>query len=341
MSQNQYERVRTCNSVWYLALPWMGKFLEKLPTRKYVMKLIREYCKDDGISRRAMGLVTGARSSMFSDGEWKSVSYDNVIELARYGTDILFIEKADIAEVLAPFADKYGVAVVNTIGYLTEYGQDLMVAARKSGAHIAILTDYEDYGLNIVASVYREGIRIPRIGIDERVFHYFGLVRDTLAVDSQQYLKDYSFLNYFDHLDKSFLKTKRVEIDAILNEVGNERFWEYIMERMIELAPTRNYNRVISMPAVETLYSLELQELLTFMNLYHSTITTDKMTEIMKTLYDVKGMIDVEEKEHEIQDQLQDVVSNDAGVKDMNPILKKLLDNLEQKLKEREDKEKK
>jgi hypothetical protein len=37
---------------------------------------------------------------------------------------MLFIEKADICEVLTPFAKKYGVALVNTVGFLTEYGQD-------------------------------------------------------------------------------------------------------------------------------------------------------------------------------------------------------------------------
>lgn len=41
-----YERVRTTNSVWYLFLPWMEKYLDKLPTRDYVQKLIRDYCEE-------------------------------------------------------------------------------------------------------------------------------------------------------------------------------------------------------------------------------------------------------------------------------------------------------
>ena len=61
-------------------------------------------------------------------------------------------------------------------------------------------------------------------------------------------------MNAFEHVDKEFLQHRRVEIDAVLHEVGTERFWEYIMKKLIQLSPTRNYNRVISMPAVETLY---------------------------------------------------------------------------------------
>ena len=57
---------------------------------------------------------------MFFDGEWKSVSFDAISDLAPQGTDILFIEKADICEVLTPFAKKFGIALVNTIGFLTE-----------------------------------------------------------------------------------------------------------------------------------------------------------------------------------------------------------------------------
>ncbi len=45
-----------------------------------------------------------------------------------------------------------------------------------------------------------------------------------------------------------------MEIDAVLEQVGDERLWEYIMGKLIELFPTRDYNRAISMPAVETLY---------------------------------------------------------------------------------------
>ncbi|PWU81449.1 MAG: hypothetical protein DLM72_06925 [Candidatus Nitrosopolaris wilkensis] len=139
-----------------------------------------------------------------------------------------------IVEVLTEHADRYGVALVNTIGNLTEYGKDLMRAIEASGGHSAILTDYEDYGLLIVASVLRSGVDIPRIGIDEKTleyFEYFGLSRDALSIRSKCRLKNYDFLDKFDDdvIDKQFVRTRRVELDAVLTAVGSERFWEYIM----------------------------------------------------------------------------------------------------------------
>jgi LAS superfamily LD-carboxypeptidase LdcB len=39
-----------------------------------------------------------------------------------------------IVEVLSDYADKYGIALVNIIGHLTEYGKDLIEASNESGA---------------------------------------------------------------------------------------------------------------------------------------------------------------------------------------------------------------
>jgi hypothetical protein len=63
----------------------------------------------------------------------------------------VFIEKEGVPEVLTEYADKYGIANVNTRGYLTEYGKDLMTVAKKSCANIAINTDYDLTGINIAS----------------------------------------------------------------------------------------------------------------------------------------------------------------------------------------------
>jgi len=39
------------------------------------------------------------------------------------GTDLLIIEKEGVVQVLTPFADKKGIALLNTRGFLTEYAQ--------------------------------------------------------------------------------------------------------------------------------------------------------------------------------------------------------------------------
>lgn len=52
----------------------------------------------------------------------------------------------------------------------------------------------------------------------------------------------------FKDVDVNFLENKRVEIDAVLAKVEEERFFEYIKNKMNELYPTRDYNRAIGIP---------------------------------------------------------------------------------------------
>ncbi|MGB8935911.1 MAG: hypothetical protein WCC17_12480 [Candidatus Nitrosopolaris sp.] len=250
---------------------------------------------------------------MYFQGNWSGVKFDYIKNLARNGTDILFIEKMGIVEILTEHANKYGITIVNTQGLLTEYGKDLMKEAQRQGGHVAILSDYDDHGL-LMASKVPE---IPRIGIDERTFPYFRLLREALSIEGQQRLVNYEFLDIFHNktIDKEFVKKRRVEIDAVLEQVGDERLWEYIMEKLIELYPTRNYNRVISMPSAETLYPRTVQSFLGYINFIANKITNDEERKIKNNLNEVKGMLDVSEKDKEIIDNLNNLVSQDNGMK--------------------------
>ena len=158
------------DSVWYNFQSILKKF-NLNATRDYVKKLIRELCRDKGVTREEIGIFAGARATMYFDGQWSSVSFDAIGALAQNGTDIIVIEKMAIVQVLAPYADKYGIAIVNTSGYFTEYGQELMQAAEDTGGHVMILTDYDMTGLHIAS----KAIGITRIGIDEETLDYFGL----------------------------------------------------------------------------------------------------------------------------------------------------------------------
>ena len=131
-------------------------------TRAWIKELIKKVCTRLGVSRESLGIFAGARATMYFDGNWSSVRFEAIEDLAEKGTDIIFIEKMPIVEVLTTYANKYGVALVNTIGNLTEYGKDLMRAIEASGGHAAIITDYEDYGLLIVASVLKQRGEYPK-----------------------------------------------------------------------------------------------------------------------------------------------------------------------------------
>jgi len=170
---------------------------------------------------------------------------------------------------------------------------------------------------------------IPRIGIDERTFHYFGLSRQVLSIEGQQRLVNYKFLDIFDDktIDKEFVKKRRVEIDAVLEQVGDERFWECIMEELTELYPTRNYNRAISMPAAETLYPMMVQRFLGYINFFTNKITNDEERKIKNDLSEVRGMVDVRKKEKEISDNLKNLVLKDNGMKIIESKIAELLNS--------------
>jgi hypothetical protein len=182
-----------------------------------------------------------------------------------------------------------------------------MKEAQRQGGHVAILSDYDDHGILLASKVPD----IPRIGIDERTFHYFGLSREALSIEGQQRLVNYEFLDIFNSetIDKEFVKKRRVEIDAVLEQVGDERLWEYIMKKLIELFPTRDYNRVISVPAVETLYPRMIQNFVGYINFVVNKITSDEQRKIKNYLSEVKGMLDVREKDTEISGNSNNMVS--------------------------------
>jgi hypothetical protein len=315
----------TLDGVWYRLLPKFEQNGMEKPSREWVKKLIKKACDDFGVTRESLNIFAGARAVMYFQGNWSSVKFDDVKSLAQKGTDILFIEKMGIVEIFTEHADKYGIAIVNTQGLLTEYGKDLMKEAQRQGGHVAILSDYDDHGLLMASKVPD----IPRIGIDERTFHYFGLSREALSIEGQQRLVNYEFLDIFNNetIDKEFVKKRRVEIDAVLEQVGDERLWEYIIEKLIELFPTRDYNRVISMPAVETLYPRTIQNFFSYINFVVNKITNDEETKIKNDLSEVKGMLDITEKDKEISGNLKNAVSQDNNMKIIESKIAELLNS--------------
>jgi hypothetical protein len=159
--------------------------------------------------------------------------------------------------------------------------------------------------------------------------HYFGLSREALSIEGQQRLVNYEFLDIFNNetIDKEFVKKRRVEIDAVLEQVGDERLWECIIEKLIELFPTRDYNRVISMPAVETLYPRTIQNFFSYINFVVNKITSDEETKIKNDLSKVEGMLDITETDKEIIDNLKNAVSQDNNMKIIESKIAELLNS--------------
>jgi hypothetical protein len=310
---------RSQSTVWYLSLPIFEKYKVKLPKRKSFISKIKDVCEKLGTTREALGIIAKARASMYFNGIWTDVSYDAVKYLAENGTDIIFIEKEAIAQVLCEYADNYGIALVDTQGFLTDYGRDLIIAAKESGANIAIVSDYDASGIKLA---YDAG-DIPRLGVDQDMLNYFGLdrestnisVKTTHKIDVMTRIKDLVSAD-----DYEFLKRRKVEIDAVIAVVGSQRFWEYLIEKLGEYYPTRNYNRVIkTAPDTSSFYPQPIKDIDSSLQSYINLILDDEEEKIETELEEYEGFIEnIGKKNLEIDKQYQAIIAKDETLDELD-----------------------
>ena len=78
------------------------------------------------------------------------------------------------------------------------------------------------------------------------------------------------------------MKDKRIELNTVMDEIGAERFWNWLKGKLTETFPTRNYNRAIDVPAyVFTPTMEEFQEKLQ-KSIRKCCKPSDKMDELTK-----------------------------------------------------------
>lgn len=302
----------TQDSVWYAVENTLIELGIKITknTRQYVKRLIRELCKEAGITRESIGIIAAPRCTMFFDGVWTSVSFEKIDELAGVGTDSVFIEKLDTVKVLGKYASVYGIALVNSQGHLADYGKDLIDAANESGANLGIFTDDDKHGHMIAAEAPGE---IVRLGVDDKMLDHFGLTKGG----------------------------SNSHIDGVLLAVGGEALCEYLMQRLEEEYPTRDYTRVIEKPDLSKHDPKEIQTTRDIVYNYRESITSDKWTEIESELTKVEGFIHVADKRTDIDNELGKIVEEDKLLKELASKLaevKPILDKMEKSIKDKQKK---
>lgn len=234
---------------------------------------------------------------------------------------------------LASYADEYGIALVNTSGRLTEYGKDLIEAANRSGANVAILTDYDALGIQIAEGAR---IQIPRIGVDKETLEYFQL--PAKDVEEEYEPNDNAIrpvidrtstgLERYKYIDAEYLETKRIEIDSVVAAVGGERLWGYIMYKLKKLFPGgRNYNRVISKPNNESLYPTPVRNFLLYLEDSTSKMISGEWTKIQSSLKRVSDLLKVDDKNTQIKKKLKTVVANNNSMKSIVSKLTELMES--------------
>jgi hypothetical protein len=130
--------------------------------RTKIHTYVKEYCDLKGIKRHDIGIFTADRALLAYRGELYSVGFERIIRLAELGTDIICIEKKNIVDRLVRFTNNFGIALVQSQGFMSEYGGMLVKIAKQHGANIAILTDFDDSG--VLLGYQLNGI--VRFGID-------------------------------------------------------------------------------------------------------------------------------------------------------------------------------
>ncbi|MGH9857035.1 MAG: hypothetical protein ACRD4B_04235, partial [Acidobacteriota bacterium] len=258
-------------------------------------------CESLGKTREEFGIIAKARATMYFSGGWNSVSFDAIEDLAKHGTDIIFIEKIDVVDLLSKYADKYGIALVDTQGFLTDYGRDLINSATAEGGNTAIVSDWDASGIRIA----HDAGDIPRLGIDQEMLDHFGLNRNSPTVSVPMHAKIDVMTPIKGLVDAdafNFLSTRKVEIDAVIAVVGSERFWEYLIEKLKEYYPTRDYTRVINPePVTSEYYPPIVLDLQTTLGKYIKLILEEESSNVEEELSEVEGFIeDISEKRKEI-----------------------------------------
>jgi hypothetical protein len=130
--------------------------------RKEVTKYVKTYCDKLGIKRHEIGIFAADRAVMAFRGESYSVSFENYEQLAVLGTDIICVEKEGIVDKLVPFTKDFGIALLQSQGFLSEFGEMLAHEAAKYGARVGMLTDFDSSRVDLAFSIKD----ITRLGIN-------------------------------------------------------------------------------------------------------------------------------------------------------------------------------
>lgn len=304
----------TQQGIYYKIRNQMGGKIDM--ARSSFISAIREECERLGRTREELGIFAAARAELYFRGGVYPVSFENISGLAEKGSDIILVEKEGICEVLAPYADKRGVALVNSRGFVVEYAKQLLNLSKVLQANLFTLTDYDASGLVIAQKLPT----IPRLGVDLGMISELGLNRRDLE---EEYEAPKRHLKSLPLELQEEVRKRRIEIDAILTAVGPEKLWNCLENRILRLAPQRDLTRSIDLTIK---IPPEISNPIKMITEFVESIGTSKREEIKQKLRAWSGFADVEEKEIEIQSEIIKEIRKDERVQELAEQLSKLAD---------------
>jgi Protein of unknown function C-terminus (DUF2399) len=286
--------------------------------RQYITSEIKNVCEQYlGVKREDLGITAADRAQLYFGGQWYDVGLEEMNDLVQYGTDMVIIEKEGVVKQLTPFADEKGIALLNTRGFLTEYASILSEQASNKGCNIAILTDFDASGLLIAKNIPQ----VFRIGIDFDTLDYFNLSPSQVEEEyrpKQNHLKPLQELDIDETIE--YISKKRIEIDSVLATVNdNAAFLNFILSKLEDRFPTRDYNRAIDIP--EYVNPPYLEELNKQVREKCTLILKPERNKMRNRFSNTKGFLDVKQYNERIPVHFQKIIE---GNEEINPLLSRI-----------------
>lgn len=296
----------TNSDVWYGCRPILldNGIVIGPNTRSNFTALIRQTCEEEfNCNMEELGIFAADRAQLYFDGRWYDVGFDELDSLAIKGTDLVIFEKEGMAETLTSIADKLGLAILFTRGFATKYVRDLSEMSKKHKCNVLVLSDYDASGILLASK-----LNIPRIGIDTETLAYFGLEYEDVEEEYNprnhlEGIRDLVSEDEFEYLSK-----KRIEINSVKMKVDSKQFQDWIIYKIKEKFPTRDYNRAIKLDVV---LPDEIKECFDYITNIVKDLQQPEREKTSKTLRDREGFLDVPKERSDIENRLKKVITKD------------------------------
>jgi hypothetical protein len=275
-----------------------------------ISDVIEELWPGQHLTREDLGIVAGSRGAVFYDGEAWPINGDTIDALAEKGIAIIIIEKEGVADVLAPYARKYGIALAHTGGRFTNAIKKMIERAKEGGSVVRILTDYDAVGMDIGAATITPTIRV---GIERDIIKWLQ-ENDFPDLTEEDVEEEYTPSGTTIEIKDEYLKTHRIELDSIQQEVGAGKLWEYIVYRLQlpEFNTGFDLTKVIERPTTESLRPQEVKDALALIDSYLAKVIEKREAKILQKLENVKELVEIPQKQKEIEEELSNKIAKAA-----------------------------
>lgn len=328
--------------------------------RPYIQgRMLTDICENDfGKKRHELGIFVDERTQFAYRGESQSVGFYDIDSLVNKGTDFILCEKAYVVKALTPLVEPYGIAMLECGGNFVEYARMICERATRRRCNIAMLTDFDISGIAMC-------INIPwgiRIGIDSSTINAFDFSREQIRLIQEKYNANADQIKFVTNvLDKydefeidgsenennidlieemsynnrqslEYLKTTRIELDHVIDEATPQRFFWYMITKIEDAFPKRDYNYAVDLPYIDELRPPIAKEFIArmdklFKNIPQLQPTIKKVKKQFKE--DTNDLEEIDDLRQDMLDDFIEVEESDSEVKKLLPKLVEILKDLE------------